>query len=242
MPDKQQQSQTIGQQTVQRQKLTKQQLLLVRLVELPLASLEERVKDEVINNVALEEGRIDDFTPEYSYPGTNDPPGVDDSVDEYGSTTEDTRGEEITPGEVITESPGPDDIIGTGGTDDDFPPYIPTRSDGPNVDVPIGDTGSFHEDLMAQINEYDVDDKTRFLLEYLIGSLNDQGFIDTPLSGIVDDIVCVMEHFVIVFQTLVNVVIDVVFGHLANHTVEAGASDDVEQARIGVRTHHCVHV
>ena len=138
--------------------------------------------------MALEEGRIDDFTPEYPYPGTNDPPGVDDSVDEYGSTTEDPRGEEITPGEVITESPGPDDIIGTGGTDDDFPPYIPTRSDGPNVDVPIGDTGSFHEDLMAQINEYDVDDKTRFLLEYLIGSLNDQGFIDTPLSGIVDDI------------------------------------------------------
>ena len=42
MPNKQEQSQHLGQEMVQRQKLTQQQLLVVRLTELPLTSLEER--------------------------------------------------------------------------------------------------------------------------------------------------------------------------------------------------------
>ena len=60
MPNKQEQSQHLGQEMVQRQKLTQQQLLVVRLTELPLTSLEEKVKNEVIDNIALEEGRRED--------------------------------------------------------------------------------------------------------------------------------------------------------------------------------------
>ena len=179
MPNKQEQSQHLGQEMVQRQKLTQQQLLVVRLTELPLTSLEEKVKNEVIDNIALEEGRRED-NDEYA---DNEETGGNE--DEYDVNTDDSA-EEYSREEMLEEL-GMNDNKSDYSVDD-VPPYVANRSNEMNVEVPIGDTGSFIEDLMAQIGEYDVDEKTRYLLEYLIGSLNSNGFIEKPLRDIVDDI------------------------------------------------------
>ena len=56
------------------------------------------------------------------------------------------------------------------------------------------------------------------------------------------NVVGVVEHLVIVFKPLVDIVVDIVFGHLANKGINARATDDVEHFGIGVRAHHRVHI
>ena len=173
MPNKQQQIQT--QKPVQKQKLSQQQVLLARLTELPLVGLEERVKDELNANDALEEGRLEDNE---GIVGT-DVPG------EYDVTTEDTT-EEGDSSLDIWESLEPNgDAEVIYSVDDVQPPRFSNEN---NSEVPIGDTGSFISDLLKQIGEYDVDDNTRSLLEYLIGSLNSNGFIEKSLFDISNEL------------------------------------------------------
>lgn len=180
MPNKQQQSQHLGQEMVQRQKLTQQQLLVVRLTELPLTSLEERVKNEVIDNMALEECRRDESD---DYEGN----GVDGGGGEYDVDSGDTNEEDYSRDDVIdlydTETNRTSDY-----SVDDLPSYVANNSNRMNVEMPTADNGSFIDDLLVQIGEYEVDDKTRYLIEYLVGSLNSNGFIHKPLREIADDL------------------------------------------------------
>ena len=54
--------------------------------------------------------------------------------------------------------------------------------------MPIGDTKSFIEDLKRQVYDFNITPKQQELIEYLIGTLDDRGFIDRPLSSIADDL------------------------------------------------------
>ncbi len=176
MPNKQGQTQQQSQVMVQRQKLTQQQLLVVRLTELPIAGLEEKVKNELDENYALEEGRRDDYDDENL--------GESGSDTEYDVNTDDSSSGEYSRDEML-ESMG----MGDNHSDyssDDVPIYFANRGD-MNVEVPIGDTGSFIEDLEAQIGDYEVDDTMRQMLVYLIGSLDSRGFIDKSLDELADD-------------------------------------------------------
>lgn len=51
-----------------------------------------------------------------------------------------------------------------------------------------GDTQSFYESLTEQMGEYELTDEEREILEYLIGSLDDNGFISKPMQQIVDEL------------------------------------------------------
>ena len=51
-----------------------------------------------------------------------------------------------------------------------------------------------------------------------------------------------MEHLVVVFHPLVDVVINVVFGHLADQGIKARAADNVKHFGVSVGPHHCVHI
>lgn len=150
------QGQIQQQRDIQVQRLSPQQYLVTKLVELPITDLEQRVRDELYENVALEEGRGDeDSTDSKDFKEPKDPNEQDDSSDLY-------------------------DI-------DDLPVYQASGHE-PQVDIPIGDTRSFIEDLEAQIADYDVTPLDRQLIRYLIGSLDDRGFIDRPLRNISDDL------------------------------------------------------
>ena len=148
----------------QLQKLTPQQVLLVRLTEMSIADLEERVKNEMSENEALEEGK--DWDKE------NDSEEFDDShLDEDG-------------GEIS------EDIIREGefGSDDDTPDNWSRSSNTEHTEPqPIGDTTTFLDDLMSQMMNYDLTEHQEELLSYLIGSLNDNGFLDQSLARIEDE-------------------------------------------------------
>lgn len=173
------QGQDLRQATEQRQvqRLSPQQYLVSKLVELPLTDLEQRVRDELYENVALEEGRGDSSATDTDTPGETEP------QDEDGETQE---ADEL---DALDTPDSPDSPDALDPLDsDDLPIYTPGTSGGQDTEIPIGDTRSFIEDLEAQIGDFDVDEEQRTLIEYLIGSLDDRGFIDRPLANIADDL------------------------------------------------------
>jgi len=149
----------------QLQKLTPQQLLTARLVELSVVELEDRVKTEGYDNVALEEGHD----------------GEDDRNDDVDVANEDIQQND--------REDGQDDYA---YSEDDIPVYTPSTGRNYEETMPIGDTKSFIEDLKRQIYDFNITPKQQELIEYLIGTLDDRGFIDRPLASIADDL---LFHF-----------------------------------------------
>jgi len=146
----------------QLQKLTPLQLLTSRLLELSVVELEDKVKTESYDNVALEEGHEND-----------------EEVNEGNEFDE------------VTETPQDGQDDDTYG-EDDIPVYIPSTGKSYEEVMPIGDTKSFIEDLKRQIYDFNVTEKQQELIEYLIGTLDNRGFIDRPLASISDDL---LFHF-----------------------------------------------
>lgn len=164
MPHKQGQYQE--QAGVQIQRLAPLQLLLANLVELPIAGLEERVKKELYENDALEEGRQ-----------------ADDSANDGDEFEGEGDGLE---GDVDALSDVPQTDITDSMDDGDLPVYA-GGGEG-RRELTIKDSWSLIDDLTSQIGEYDLDEHQRSIISYLIGSLNDNGFIDRELYRIVDEL------------------------------------------------------
>ena len=178
MPAKQ--GQILQQTQRQLQKLSPQQYLVAKLVELPLTDLEQRVKDEVFENIALEEGHdsADEFDTNDNAENQDDfDASREESDDEFDPST-DNEDADIEYSEASSDY-GNDELT-------NYSQKASTREEG--SEIPIGDTRSFIEDLQAQISEYEVTDKQRELIEYLIGSLDERGFVDRSLVQISDDL------------------------------------------------------
>ena len=168
-------SQKQGQYQVQTEaqllKLSPQQLLVSELIQLPVGDLEERVKNEVIDNIALEEKG-----------GT--PDGHEsENTDEMDETFEK---DDLSNSNDISDS-SPD--IGDYATEDEIPYHIANKRDNEGSEMPIGESRSFIDDLQEQIGEFDLTEHERVIMEYLIGSLNKNGYIDKSLSLLADELV-----------------------------------------------------
>ncbi len=153
----------------QLQRLSPQQVLMVRLLELPVVELEARVNNEVIENVALE-NKADTGV------GHEDGSGEDEGGKEDGLTGESLQG-------VLYDD---NDENGQGENFGGF-------STDTYYDVPIAASRSFYDDIETQIAEYDLTDHQRDVLEYLVGSLNEHGFLDHSLQKIEDDLLIYMN-------------------------------------------------
>jgi RNA polymerase sigma-54 factor len=146
------------------QTLSPQQMLVVKLLELPTVELEDRVRAELLENPALEEGKEESLNEEF----TDDQLAHSDEGDnEYDSL-----------GDYLTE--------------DDIPDYKlqeNNRSKGEQAEeIPFSDVTSFHELLLQQLGEQEMSDHQRELAEYLIGSLDDDGLLRKPIESICDEL------------------------------------------------------
>ena len=163
MGQKSQQIQAQSQQQVQA--LSPQQILLVKLLELPTVELEERIRGEILDNPALEEGKEkteqepDDF----------DSPSEDD----YTYTNEDLS-------------------LGDYRTEDDIPDYKlqeHNRSRGETPEeIPFSDSISFYETLKEQLNMQNFSLEEENIAEYIIGSLDDDGLLRKSLSTLYEEL------------------------------------------------------
>ncbi|MCD7978142.1 MAG: RNA polymerase factor sigma-54 [Tannerellaceae bacterium] len=149
------------------QKLSPQQIQLIRLLELPAIELEERVKHELEENPALEEGNeiSDDIEI-----------GEENRLDENGGGEETEA--DISLGDYLTE--------------DDIPDYklreIRERSQ-TKEDIPFSIGQSLNEFLLQQLGLRDLPEKQMKIAEYIIGNIDDDGYLRRDLSAIGDDLV-----------------------------------------------------
>lgn len=163
-------TQTQVMRTEQQLRLSQQQLQLVRLLEMPIAEFEQRVKKELMENPALEEGASE----------PRDEEKMGDSIGENSSndTGDDPYGDSDGESQVDLSAYG----------DDDLPVYAPGGRGEERNDLPVGDSGSFIEYLEAQTMNYDLSEDEVTILKFLIGSLDNRGFIDRPLAAIADEL------------------------------------------------------
>lgn len=146
------------------QKLSPQQIQLMKLLQVPTVELEQRIKEEIEENPALEEGRDEE----------------DEFKDEYDT-------EETEPKEEENDFDISDYL-----SDDDVPEYKTSVSNKSTDDeekaVPIASGKSFHEILMGQLGLHQFNESQRILAEHLIGNLDDSGYLRRELENIVDDV------------------------------------------------------
>lgn len=153
----------------QRQQLSAMQLLASQLTALSVEELRARIENECNENPWLE--RKDN---------ADDRDGYADDDDSFGESYEDPDAgadddQESSISNQAEDDWGGDEFPQASGADEGF------RRD-------RGDEPTFHDLLMQQMGEYDLDERQRTLLEFLIGSLDDDGLLHTPLYQISDEL------------------------------------------------------
>ena len=161
----------------QLQSITAQQLLVSQLVELPLQQVEQRIETELHDNPALEKSVAEDDLSSWEN-GSNTTEDTD-STDDYDTQRE--REERRDALDAALENIGRDD--------EDLPVYQGGRQwDEEQEQTVFAQEQSFYDMLMAQVGEQELSDTDRYVLEYLIQSLDDDGLLRTPLNDICDQL------------------------------------------------------
>lgn len=155
------------------QRLTAQQLLQVKLLEMPLTGLEESVRAELDDNPALETLPSEDETAD-SYEGVD----TGDDAEDYESQSE--REERADALDSALENIGKDDVMTEGSYDH--------RNNADYEEIVYGDTVSFYDKLKEQVGMLDLTEKQQSIMEYLIGSLDDDGLLRKSIESICDEL------------------------------------------------------
>jgi len=154
------------------QKLSPQQIQLMKLIQLPTQAFEQRLQEELVENPALEENRAEDTYDLDDYEvNTND-----DDYDDYDNDHIDTH--DINIDEYLSNDETPDYKYQTNNySDDDDDKTLPFAA-------PV----SFHQDLINQLNTFIITEDEREIAEFLVGSIDDMGYIRRTTQDIVDDL------------------------------------------------------
>ena len=152
------------------QKLSPQQIQLMKMIQLPTQAFEQRIAQELEENPALEGGKDEgeNFDDEFS----NDE--FDDSYDEGN--------------EVIETDINVDDYL----SDDEVPSYKLSANnysaDDEERQMPYAAGTSFTQHLMQQLSTYRLDEEEKQIAEFLVGSVDESGYIRREIQDIVDDL------------------------------------------------------
>jgi RNA polymerase sigma-54 factor len=150
------------------QKLSPQQIQLMKLIQLPTQAFEQRINQELEENPALESGKDEKSSLD------------DDFNDDYeGETDSET---------IAAEDINIDDYL----SDDEVPDYR-TRANNYSADddeksVPYAAGISFNQFLINQLNTVTLNELEWAIAEFLVGSVDESGYIRRPISDIADDL------------------------------------------------------
>ncbi len=145
------------------QKLSPQQIQLMKLLQLPTVALEQRVKEEMESNPALDEGKEEDEELD------------EDKYEERNDSTE-TQEDFDFPDYMDDDTPDYKYQVSNKGRDDD------------EKDIPYSGGSTFHERLMTQVHLQNLDEKQEEIADHLVGSLDDSGYLRRDLNSIEDDL------------------------------------------------------
>lgn len=191
----------------QLQKLSPQQIQLMKLLQIPTATLEQRIKEELEANPALDEGEDYEDDTEHS---------EDEFHEEfYGETPEETAKREKL--EKAKEKDGDEDKYDNDDNDIDYDEYENSKDDEVELDdyiqdyieddvanyktdannysaddeektIPIAMENSFHEHLEEQLGLLDLDEKGEIIAKQIIGSIDDDGYLRREPIALIDDL------------------------------------------------------
>ena len=179
--------QTQEQKLQQLQRLSAQQMLQVKMLEMPLNELEDNINAELDDNPALETENPDDAL---MGEGNEDRSALDDSDnsndDEFGDDAYEAQSEKEERKDEL------DQALESIGKDDQMPDYNTDRYNTLNADyeeMVYGDTTSFYDKLKEQMDMQILTDKEKQIMEYLIGSLDEDGLLRKDLDSICDELI-----------------------------------------------------
>ena len=162
--------QTQEQKLVQQQRLTQQQMMVVRMLEMPLAEFEQAVKTEIDDNPALEVS-----------PDENAVEPVD-SIEPMESTEEqEERQSEL---DSVLERMTSDDELQT----ETWNLKPGTSAEADYEEITYGNQISFYDTLKEQMGELELTDKQQQMMEYIIGSLDNDGLLRKSLDTLCDEL------------------------------------------------------
>jgi RNA polymerase sigma-54 factor len=149
------------------QKLSPQQIQMIKLLEVPTLQIEQRIKKELEENPALEEGSDDDDMP------------VDNEEEQFEENEKDKDQEEFTIDDYIEEDEIPEYRLQTKNY---------SKDEEKRSEIPFSVGQSFHEHLESQLSLRNLTDKQKILGEYIVGNLDEDGYLRRELVNIVDDL------------------------------------------------------
>ena len=152
------------------QKLSPQQIQLMKLIQLPTQAFEQRLKQEMEENPALESGK--------------------DSLDEINDDFDDAYGDDY---DNEADAINTDDInVDEYLSDDEIPEYRLQANnyseDDEEKKMPYASGTSFHQDLTNQLNTFSLSEEEFIIAEFLVGSIDESGYIRRSIPDIVDDL------------------------------------------------------
>ncbi|HJX72356.1 MAG TPA: RNA polymerase factor sigma-54 [Bacteroidales bacterium] len=147
------------------QKLSPQQIQMIKLLEIPTVQMEQRIKKELEENPALEEG--------------------DESDSDMASNAEET-------GEDMNDKDQDEFTLEDYIEDDEIPSYrlntINYSKDDKREEIPFSVGSTFHDHLENQVGLRSLTEKEQFLARYMIGNIDEDGYLRRKLDAIADDI------------------------------------------------------
>ena len=141
---------------------------MIKLLEIPTMQIEQRIKKELEENPALEEGAEEDEK------GPGDEEQVEEEFEE-----KDKDQEEFTIDDYIEDDEIPEYRLQAGNY---------SKDDDKRMEIPFSAGSSFHENLESQLILRDLTDKQKILGEYILGNIDEDGYLRRDLLNIVDDL------------------------------------------------------
>jgi len=158
------------------QKLSPQQIQLMKLLQVPTANLEIRIKEELEENPALEldeekhEDEKDEIKDEFGESEETEYDDKNGSEEEYGN---------VDVSEYVHD--GDDEVADYKLRDDNYP-------EDEQKQIPFKTETSFYEMLLLQLGLLKLDEKEQKIAEQIVGSIDEDGYLRRETSAIVDDL------------------------------------------------------
>ena len=165
------------------QKLSPQQIQLMKLIQLPTLAFEQRVAQELEENMALDSGK-------------------EETVDQDDDLYDDAIDNDVDDFDV-------DDYL----TDDDIPDYK-TKANNYSADdeqkvIPFAAGKSFHQHLKSQLNTFRLDDNQYEVASFLVGSIDDSGYLRREIDDVVDDL-AFTQNIITTYEEVEDLLLNVI--------------------------------
>ena len=150
------------------QKLSPQQILLMKLLQVPSVALDQRIKQEIEENPALED-LSQDLSDQIN--GSEEPTEERDDAPETNSDDEFDLSDYVDADEIP-----------------DYKLYSNNYPEEEKKSMPFASGVSFYEHLLAQLGDAYFDEDERVIAETIIGNIDDSGYLERDLESMVDDL------------------------------------------------------